>query len=66
MTDLLTVAAEKCKMPLLLLPNLNVPNSNLEMASYLIVLKGYQEAMLVLNTAHFAFQVLLVLQFGAL
>lgn len=31
-SDLLTVAAKKCKMPLLLLPNLNVPDSNLEMA----------------------------------
>lgn len=47
-------------------PNLSLPNSNLEMASYLTVLKSYREVMLVLNTAHSAFQVLLVLQFGAL
>lgn len=46
-------------------PNLSLPNSNLETASYLTTLKSYGAVMLVLNTAHFAFQVLLVLQFGA-
>lgn len=35
-------------------------------ASYLTTLKAYWAVVLVLNTAHFAFQVLLVLQFGAL
>lgn len=46
-------------------PNLSLTNSNLETASYLTVLKGCA-VMLVLNTTHFSFQVLLVLQFGAL
>lgn len=47
-------------------PNPRRPNLNLETASYLTVLKGYRAVVLVLNTAHSAFQVLLVLQFGAL
>lgn len=47
-------------------PNLSLTNSNLETASHLTVLKGYRAVMLVLNTDHFSFQVLLVVQFGAL
>lgn len=40
----------------------NLPNSNLETAFYLTVLKSYRALMLVLNTVYFAFQV----QFGSL